>query len=371
MSTAAVSATRSCWPTCAGSPTRSRRRTPTTSTARRASRSRRSTRCARWAPCPPSCRPRSAAAASPSRRSPRPASSSAATAAPARWSSRCTRSRSPASSATSTARPGSRTTCARSSPSSAWSPRSPPRSAPAATWASRSPRSPTADDGVVSFEKQAPTVSYGAYADDLLTTVRRAPDAEPGDQVLALTRSEQMKLEPTGTWDPLGMRGTCSPGFVVRAEFAAEQVLATPFSHDLERVDDADLAHPLVARLARHRHRRLRPRPRLRPGRGQAQARRAAARGDPPLGADERAVAAAGRGHRWRCASSARPPTSRPRPALGDGDDPALQQPQDRRLRAGAAGLPGRARRLRDRRLQERHARSASAATCATRCRPA
>ena len=26
------------------------------------------------------------------------------------------------------------------------------------------------------------------------------------------------------------MRGTCSPGFVVRAEFAAEQVLPTPFS---------------------------------------------------------------------------------------------------------------------------------------------
>ena len=31
----------------------------------------------------------------------------------------------------------------------------------------------------------------------------------------------------------------------------------------------------------------------------------------------------------------------RPRQALGDGDDPALQQPQDRRLRAGPAGLPG------------------------------
>ena len=30
-----------------------------------------------------------------------------------------------------------------------------------------------------SFEKQAPTVSYGAHADDLLTTLRRAPEAEP------------------------------------------------------------------------------------------------------------------------------------------------------------------------------------------------
>jgi acyl-CoA dehydrogenase len=44
-----------------------------------------------------------------------------------------------------------------------------------------------------------------------------------------LTRKEQLTLEPAGTWDPLGMRGTCSPGFVVRAEFPGEQTLPTPF----------------------------------------------------------------------------------------------------------------------------------------------
>ncbi len=85
-------------------------------------------------------------------------------------------------------------------------------------------------NGLASFEKQAPTVSYGGYADAFLTTLRRAPDAEPGDQVLVLTRSDQVKLEPQGTWDPLGMRGTCSPGFVVSGEFPVEQILATPFS---------------------------------------------------------------------------------------------------------------------------------------------
>jgi acyl-CoA dehydrogenase len=85
-------------------------------------------------------------------------------------------------------------------------------------------------EGGCTFEKQAPTVSYGEHADDLLTTLRRSPDAEPGDQVLALTRREQLTLEQTGTWDPLGMRGTCSPGFVVRAEFMPEQVLPTPFA---------------------------------------------------------------------------------------------------------------------------------------------
>jgi acyl-CoA dehydrogenase len=80
------------------------------------------------------------------------------------------------------------------------------------------------------FEKQAPTVSYGSYADDLFVTLRRTPQAEPGDQVLALARKEQITLEQTGTWDPLGMRGTCSPGYVVRATLEPEQILPTPFS---------------------------------------------------------------------------------------------------------------------------------------------
>jgi acyl-CoA dehydrogenase len=87
-----------------------------------------------------------------------------------------------------------------------------------------------ADDGRLSFEKQAPTVSYGIYADDLLTTLRRGPEAEPGDQVAVLTHSDQHSLEATGTWDVLGMRGTCSPGSVVRARFGADQVLTIPFA---------------------------------------------------------------------------------------------------------------------------------------------
>ncbi len=86
-----------------------------------------------------------------------------------------------------------------------------------------------AGDGGCSFVKQAPTVSYGSYADDLIVTLRRSPDAEPSDQLLAVVHSSQTTLEQTGTWDPLGMRGTCSPGYVVSAELASEQILPTPF----------------------------------------------------------------------------------------------------------------------------------------------
>jgi len=87
-----------------------------------------------------------------------------------------------------------------------------------------------ADGEEIAFEKQAPTVSYAQHADDLLTTMRRAPDAEPGDQVLVLTHASQTELEPTSSWDSLGMRGTCSPGFVVRARAPKEHVLPVPFA---------------------------------------------------------------------------------------------------------------------------------------------
>ncbi|HEY5188281.1 MAG TPA: acyl-CoA dehydrogenase family protein [Solirubrobacteraceae bacterium] len=84
--------------------------------------------------------------------------------------------------------------------------------------------------GALRFEKQAPTVSYGAYADDLLTTVRRSEQAERSDQVMVLSHASETELEPQGTWDTIGMRGTCSPGFVARARFSPGQVLACPFS---------------------------------------------------------------------------------------------------------------------------------------------
>jgi acyl-CoA dehydrogenase len=83
---------------------------------------------------------------------------------------------------------------------------------------------------LVQFEKKASTISYGAYADDLLTTLRCSFTAESGDQVLVLTHFADMEAKPTGTWDTLGMRGTCSPGFVVRATCPADQILPTPFA---------------------------------------------------------------------------------------------------------------------------------------------
>jgi acyl-CoA dehydrogenase len=85
------------------------------------------------------------------------------------------------------------------------------------------------EDGTCTFEKHAPVISYGGQADDLFVTLRRSPETEHNDQVVAIVRKGQFTLEQTGSWDPLGMRGTCSPGYVVRAELTPEQLLPTPF----------------------------------------------------------------------------------------------------------------------------------------------
>jgi acyl-CoA dehydrogenase len=80
------------------------------------------------------------------------------------------------------------------------------------------------------LEKDATTVSYGAHADAQLVTCRRAADAAASDQVLVLFRNGDYTLEQTGTWDTLGMRGTCSPGAKFSGQGGAEQILPGSFA---------------------------------------------------------------------------------------------------------------------------------------------
>jgi acyl-CoA dehydrogenase len=79
------------------------------------------------------------------------------------------------------------------------------------------------------LRKASSVLSYAEQADAILATARRAPDAPPADQVLVLLQKGQYELERTSTWDPLGMRGTCSPGYVTTGEAPVEQILDTPF----------------------------------------------------------------------------------------------------------------------------------------------
>jgi acyl-CoA dehydrogenase len=85
-------------------------------------------------------------------------------------------------------------------------------------------------DGRFTLVKEATTISYGAQADALLITCRREPAAAANDQVLVLLRRGDYQLEPTGTWDTLGMRGTCSPGFRLRGGAPLEQIVPGTFA---------------------------------------------------------------------------------------------------------------------------------------------
>ena len=76
------------------------------------------------------------------------------------------------------------------------------------------------------LEKQAAVISYGQYADDILATARRAPDAAANDQVLVLLTRDGLALEPASEWNTLGFRGTCSPGFKLAASGDAAQILS-------------------------------------------------------------------------------------------------------------------------------------------------
>ena len=81
------------------------------------------------------------------------------------------------------------------------------------------------EQGRFTLLKDATTISYGAHADDLLITARRAPDANASDQVLVLAQKADFTLDGGGAWDTLGMRGTCSPPFKVHAAGPEEQII--------------------------------------------------------------------------------------------------------------------------------------------------
>ena len=81
----------------------------------------------------------------------------------------------------------------------------------------------------ITLAKSATVVSYGAEADGIVTTARRAPDAAASDQVLvALTKSDY-QLDPIMSWNALGMRGTCSSGYALKARGEPNQVLPEPY----------------------------------------------------------------------------------------------------------------------------------------------
>jgi acyl-CoA dehydrogenase len=81
----------------------------------------------------------------------------------------------------------------------------------------------------VTLERKATVISYAVEADGIVTTARRSADAAGSDQVLLVLLKADYTLERLQVWDTLGMRGTHSEGFTLRARAAAEQIMPEPY----------------------------------------------------------------------------------------------------------------------------------------------
>ena len=86
------------------------------------------------------------------------------------------------------------------------------------------------DGDFVRLDRDATVLSYGRQGDALVTTARRSDDAAASDQVLLILERADYEIEATNSWDTLGMRGTESIGFSLRARARAEQIMPEAYA---------------------------------------------------------------------------------------------------------------------------------------------
>ena len=98
------------------------------------------------------------------------------------------------------------------------------------------------------LNKQATTGSYCGHSDAILVTCRRNEGAPKNDQALVLVKRSDCTLTQTTTWDTMGMRGTCSPGFDLVSRGPVEQILPIPFA-DIAAQTMVPYSHILWAAL--------------------------------------------------------------------------------------------------------------------------
>lgn len=88
-------------------------------------------------------------------------------------------------------------------------------------------------NGELALEKDASVISYAMNAGTILVTARSHEMAPATEQVLVVCSKRQLALEPSGSWDSLGMRGTDSRGYLLNAKLPKEAILSTPYSQIL------------------------------------------------------------------------------------------------------------------------------------------
>jgi len=80
------------------------------------------------------------------------------------------------------------------------------------------------DRGRFAFRKCCSAASYVREADAIIVVIRDG-DAPDGVTIAVLVKKEDCQLESIGTWDALGMRGTCTPSVCLVAAGDEQQLL--------------------------------------------------------------------------------------------------------------------------------------------------
>ncbi|MBA8990127.1 acyl-CoA dehydrogenase [Curtobacterium pusillum] len=84
--------------------------------------------------------------------------------------------------------------------------------------------------GRIRLHKDAPVISYATEADAVFVTARRDLDAPASDQRLVICLPAETTLTRTSTWDALGLRGTCSNGWILDAETHEDRILRDDYA---------------------------------------------------------------------------------------------------------------------------------------------
>jgi acyl-CoA dehydrogenase len=82
-----------------------------------------------------------------------------------------------------------------------------------------------ANEDRLTVERDGPTVTGGEHAEAFLVTMRDSAEALGTQVTLVYVERDQVAVETTGSWDPLGMRGTHSVAVRLRGEVAARQIV--------------------------------------------------------------------------------------------------------------------------------------------------
>ncbi|GGM89387.1 acyl-CoA dehydrogenase [Lentzea pudingi] len=96
----------------------------------------------------------------------------------------------------------------------------------------------------IAFERLAPIVTGGRYADGFLITMRDGEDTTANKVTLVYAARDQLELETSGEWNPLGMRGTHSEGMRITGTIRPDGVIGPRGGYRTVAVESAiPLAH--------------------------------------------------------------------------------------------------------------------------------